>query len=74
MKTYISAKVYRELYAIITCRSINMMDRPTVLHLLKVMGYKETLNWAANYKEEYYNGVINGFEIEQSINYRKEET
>ena len=43
----------------------NMLDRPRVIELARMMGYDETAEWLSEHRSEYAQLIFNGAEIKE---------
>lgn len=57
-------KVFEGLNTIRQSGKTNMLDKETVLFLLKKYNYNEAYLWVKTNSELYYNGIFDGFTME----------
>lgn len=63
-KTKIPLEIFRELEEIRVKGKYNMMNRKGVMEEAQKNNAYDLYEWIAENKEEYINGIINGFEVE----------
>ena len=58
----VSKKVFEGLEAVRYSAITNMFDTNAVIHYARLLGYKETVKWVSENKQEYSQGLLSGFE------------
>lgn len=60
----VTEKVYEGLKFVRTEGLVNMFDIQGVTELAKAMGFKETVQWIQENKNEYSRGILKGFKAD----------
>jgi len=61
MSIEIPKEVFDGLEAVRRSGATNMFDRPRVIELLEAMGFDEAAEWVSEHRNEYANGIFQGF-------------
>jgi len=62
MSIEIPKEVFDGLEAVRQSGATNMFDRPRVIELLEAMGFDEAAEWVSEHRNEYANGIFQGFQ------------
>ena len=62
MPIEIPKEVFEGLEAVRRSGATNMLDRPRVIELLEAMGFDEAAEWVSEHRNEYANGIFQGFQ------------